>query len=79
MTKFIGVLLTALLGACAVSTPKPQASAPEVSATCDSFSFQRGTPAYAQCADEVDQAYWRAARSRSRVNCTPMGNQTVCQ
>ena len=79
MTKFSGVLLTALLGACTASAPERHASTPEVSATCDSFSFQRGTPAYAQCADEVDKAYWRAARSRSRVNCTPMGNQTVCQ
>jgi hypothetical protein len=47
---------------------------------CDAFGYQRGTNAYAQCAAEVAKAQWREARSaRARVNCTPMGNQTVCQ
>lgn len=74
------VLALALL-LCACATPPEQSSAavPADETLCDVYGFQHGTPAYAQCAAEVDQAYWRAARSRSRVNCTPMGNQTVCQ
>lgn len=47
---------------------------------CDVFGYQRGTPAYAQCASEAEKAQWREARAaRARVNCTPMGDQTVCR
>lgn len=71
--------LACFLGACASARPEPGTGGAKDSALCDAYGFRRGTPAYLQCATEVDKAMWRAARSRSRVNCTPMGNQTVCQ
>jgi hypothetical protein len=67
-----------LLAACA-QPPAQQAEAPP-SAMCDAFGYPRGTHAYAQCATEAARAQWREARAaRARVNCTPMGDQTVCQ
>jgi hypothetical protein len=71
--------LACLVSACASAPPEPRTTDAKESALCDAYGVRRGTPAYAQCATEVDKAMWRAARSRSRVNCTPMGNQTVCQ
>lgn len=57
-----------------------EADAAGTSAMCDVFGFQRGTEAYGQCAAKVTEAQWREARSaRARVNCTPMGDQTICQ
>jgi hypothetical protein len=75
------VLTTWLLAGCA-ATPDRQAesAAPPDSTLCDVYGYERGSKAYAQCAAEVDKAMWRAARSaRARVNCTPMGEQTVCR
>jgi hypothetical protein len=68
-----------MLAGCAQPDVQPhKAAAP--SAMCDAFGLHRGTPTYAQCAAEVEKAQWREARSaRARVNCTPMGDQTVCQ
>ena len=74
------MLLAAVLAACASGTPEKEAAAPPDSAMCKAYGYPRGSEAYAQCAREVDKAMWRAARApRARVNCTPMGNHTVCQ
>ena len=70
-----------LLAACAASNePVSQrpARAP-YSSLCEVYGFRPGTDAFEQCADEVDKAMWRSARSRARLNCTPMGDRTVCQ
>jgi len=68
-----------VLGACAGPAVQT-AAAPPSRAMCDVFGYPRGTPAYAQCATEVGKAQWREARAaRARVNCTPMGDKTVCQ
>jgi hypothetical protein len=47
-------------------------------AQCDLF-YQPGTDASRRCNVEVDKAFERQARSRSRVNCTPMADYMVCQ
>lgn len=75
--------MTLCLALCSCAQPAVQTSqapSPPQSALCDSFGYRRGTPAYAQCATEVEKAQWREARSaRAKVNCTPMGEHTVCQ
>ncbi len=74
------MLLAAVLAGCATDTPEKESAAPPDSAMCEAWGYPRGSEAYAQCAREADEAMWRAARApRARVNCTPMGNQTVCQ
>ena len=77
--KGVPILGFAMLAACAQPAVQ-EAHAPQTSAMCDAFGLRRGSDAYAQCAAEVAKAQWREARSaRARVNCTPMGDQTVCQ
>jgi len=75
------VLSLCLLAGCAQPEPRSaQTPAPDTSATCDAYGYQRGSEAYKQCATEVDKALWRAARApRARQNCTPMGDQVVCR
>jgi hypothetical protein len=68
-----------LLGGCSTPPSSSQSAEPPDSALCEAYGFQRGTDAYRQCAVEVDKATWRQARSRSRMNCTPMGDRVVCQ
>ncbi|HYX64899.1 MAG TPA: hypothetical protein VE935_11845 [Burkholderiales bacterium] len=82
MTQFgVRVAIAAcLLAGCVTAPEEKHVAAPPDSTLCDVYGFARGTDAYTQCATEVDKAMWRAARSaRARVDCTPMGNQTVCR
>jgi hypothetical protein len=75
----LAILVLPTLVACAQAEAPPREVAAR-SAMCDAFGFTPGTEAYAQCAAEAEKAQWREARSaRARVNCTPMGDQTVCQ
>jgi len=75
-----GLTLCVALAACAQPAPQSTPAEPPPSAMCDVFGYQRGTRAYAQCASEAEKAQWREARAaRARVNCTPMGDQTVCR
>jgi hypothetical protein len=68
-----------LLGGCNTPpSPSPSAEPPD-SALCDVYGYQRGTDAYRQCAIEVEKAEYRQTHSRSRVNCTPMGDRVICQ
>jgi hypothetical protein len=75
-----GITLCGALTACTQPAVQSTEAEPPPSAMCDVFGYQRGTQAYTQCATEAEKAQWRESRAaRARVNCTPMGNQTVCR
>jgi len=75
-----GIVFTLALAACAErAANEPETAVARTSALCDAYGFRRATDAYRQCVVEVEKAQWRQARSRSRVNCTPMGERLVCQ
>ncbi len=78
MGRVPALLALALLLGCAGHKHEPRAKVQD-DGTCRVFGFKPETEAFDQCVDEVDKAKWRQARSRARVNCTPMGNRTVCQ
>jgi hypothetical protein len=77
----VALFAVALLASCAAPNQASEQASPRApySSLCEVYGFKPGTSAFEQCADEVDKAMWRQARSRSRLNCTPMGDRTVCQ
>jgi hypothetical protein len=81
-SRSAAMFATLLLAGCAASNESvnQRSQRAPYSSLCEVYGFRPGSDAFEQCADEVDKAMWRSARSpRARVNCTPMGDRTVCQ
>jgi hypothetical protein len=81
-SRYPAMFTVLLLAACAAGNEPVNQRSPRApySSLCEVFGFRPGTDAFEQCADEVDKAMWRHARSaRAHLACTPMGDRTVCQ
>ncbi len=72
--------LAMLLAGCATHNQPSKAPSDQAKWMCAGYGFAPGTDPFKQCLNEVDRAIERhIISSRARVNCTPMGKQTVCQ
>ena len=79
--KAIAMCAAILLAGCAAASGEPiKAPSDQAAWMCTGYGFAPGSDPFKRCLNEVDRAIERhAISSRAKINCTPMGGQTVCQ